>query len=204
MKATKVNAGLAESNGRLLLGIWRDSLHVTCGLTACTPGSAPCPTLGNEYGKTLPFTFLPARRYASYHPMSVSLSEASMVSKQLNIWSHRQCHNRPGTLVWWYQRSGWNSYGVIPNSSTKCRCVRFISELFHHCMVVSQIVYIVTALGRLLVDLFLQLFSLAKVTTLKQALSSLLLPPLLLPASSDQCLLASITKTRVPSAKWIN
>ena len=55
MNATKVNAGLAESNGRLLLGIWRDSLHVTYGLTACTPGSAPGPTLGNEYGKTLPF-----------------------------------------------------------------------------------------------------------------------------------------------------
>ena len=54
MKATKVNAGLAESSGRLLLGLWRDSLHVTCGLTACTPGSAPGPTLGNEYGKTLP------------------------------------------------------------------------------------------------------------------------------------------------------
>ena len=35
-----------------------DSLHVTCGLTACIPGSAPGPTLGNEYGKTLPFTFL--------------------------------------------------------------------------------------------------------------------------------------------------
>ena len=35
--------------------IWRDSLHVTCGLTACTPGSAPGPTIGNEYGKTLPF-----------------------------------------------------------------------------------------------------------------------------------------------------
>jgi len=55
VKATKVNAGLAESNGRLLLGIWRDSLHVTCRLTACTLGSAPGPTLGNEYGKTLPF-----------------------------------------------------------------------------------------------------------------------------------------------------
>jgi len=54
VRATKVNAGLAESNGKLLLGIWRDSLHVTCGLTACTPGSAPGPTLGNEYGKTLP------------------------------------------------------------------------------------------------------------------------------------------------------
>ena len=55
MNATKVNAGPAENNGRLLLGIWRDSLHVTCGLTAYTPGSAPGPTLGNEYGKTLPF-----------------------------------------------------------------------------------------------------------------------------------------------------
>jgi len=50
-----VTAGPAESNGKLLLGIWRNSLHVTCGLTACTPGSAPGPTLGNEYGKTLPF-----------------------------------------------------------------------------------------------------------------------------------------------------
>jgi len=58
VRATKINAGLAESNGRLLLGRWRDSLHVTCGLTACTPGSAPGPTLGNEYGKTLPFFFL--------------------------------------------------------------------------------------------------------------------------------------------------
>jgi len=36
-------------------GLWRDSHYVTCGLTACTPGSAPGPTLGNEYGKTLHF-----------------------------------------------------------------------------------------------------------------------------------------------------
>jgi len=55
VKATEVTAGPAESNGSLLPGIWRDSLHVTCRLTACTPGSAPGPTLGNEYGKTLPF-----------------------------------------------------------------------------------------------------------------------------------------------------
>jgi len=54
VKATEVTAGLAESNGSLLPGLWSDSLHVTCGLTACTPGSAPGPTLGNEYGKTLP------------------------------------------------------------------------------------------------------------------------------------------------------
>jgi len=28
-----------------------DDLTVTCRLTACTPGSAPGPTLGIEYGK---------------------------------------------------------------------------------------------------------------------------------------------------------
>ena len=55
VNATGVTAGLAESNGSLLLGLWRDSLHVICRLTACTPGTAPGPTLGNEYGKTLPF-----------------------------------------------------------------------------------------------------------------------------------------------------
>jgi len=57
VKATGVTAGLAESNGSLLPGLWRDSLHVTCGLTACTPGLAPGPTtLGNECGKTLPLS----------------------------------------------------------------------------------------------------------------------------------------------------
>ena len=55
VKATEVTAGLAESNGSLLPGLWRVSLLVTRGLTACTPGSAPGPTFGNEYGKTLPF-----------------------------------------------------------------------------------------------------------------------------------------------------
>ena len=55
MRATKVNAGLTESNGKVLMGVWRDSLRVTSGLTACTPGSAAGPTLGNEYGKTLPY-----------------------------------------------------------------------------------------------------------------------------------------------------
>jgi len=53
------NRRLAESNGSLLPGLWRDSLHVTCGLTACTPGSAPSPTLGSEYGKTLAFIYGP-------------------------------------------------------------------------------------------------------------------------------------------------
>ena len=32
---------------------WVDDLTVTCRLTACTPGSAPGPTLGVEYGKPL-------------------------------------------------------------------------------------------------------------------------------------------------------
>jgi len=36
----------------------RDHYIVGCGLTACTPRSAPDPALGNEYGKILPFTLL--------------------------------------------------------------------------------------------------------------------------------------------------
>jgi len=50
--AGKVTAGLAGSNGSLPPGGW---LKVTCRLTACTPESAPGPTLGNEYGRTLLF-----------------------------------------------------------------------------------------------------------------------------------------------------
>ena len=33
---------------------WVDDV-VTCSLTVCTPGSAPGPMLGNEYGKPLTF-----------------------------------------------------------------------------------------------------------------------------------------------------
>ena len=77
MKAAKVNAGLAESNGKLLPGLWRELLHVTCGLTACIPGSAPGPTLGNEYGKTLPLPFdldgeckfIKTKHYSDYRNM---------------------------------------------------------------------------------------------------------------------------------------
>jgi len=47
-----------ESTGNLPQGGW---LTVTCRLTACTPGSAPNPMLGNEYGKPLPFYHKPAK-----------------------------------------------------------------------------------------------------------------------------------------------
>jgi len=72
VKATEVTAGLAESNGSLLPGMWRDSFHVTCGLTACTPGSAPGPTLGNEYGKTLPLPFFTF--HGEIMPLSAKIS----------------------------------------------------------------------------------------------------------------------------------
>jgi len=42
VKATEVTAAYHWVNGL-----------VTCGLTACTPGSPLGPTLSNEYGKTL-------------------------------------------------------------------------------------------------------------------------------------------------------
>jgi len=51
---------------------WVNGL-VTCGLTACTLGSALGPALGNEYGRTLPFTFIDKWKSASkYHLVSMS------------------------------------------------------------------------------------------------------------------------------------
>ena len=49
----EVTAGLVESNGSKPPGLWHDSLHITCRLTACTPGSALGPMLGNEYERKL-------------------------------------------------------------------------------------------------------------------------------------------------------
>ena len=106
MKAAKVNAGLAESNDKLLPGLWRELLHVTCGLTACTPGSAPGPTLGNEYGKTLPFTM--HARYAggtSYGPTYLSVCVCLSVTSQRSAKTAKRRitqttpHDSPGTLV---------------------------------------------------------------------------------------------------------
>ena len=62
--------------------LWRDSLYVTCGLTACPPGSAPGPTLGNEYGKTLPVLFIPQ---ATATDLSVRLRERKC-AENYNKW----------------------------------------------------------------------------------------------------------------------
>ena len=85
VRATKVNAGLAENNGRLLLGIWCDSLHVTCGLTACTPGSAPGPTLGNEYGKTLPLPFYSACTFAALRSASLAAARPLLAASRKSM-----------------------------------------------------------------------------------------------------------------------
>ena len=48
-------------------------LQVTCGLTACTSGSAPGATLGNEYGKPLPF-YTMCRRASNNSMRSIALA----------------------------------------------------------------------------------------------------------------------------------
>ena len=95
VRATKVNAGLTESNGRLLLGIWRDSLHVTCGLTACTPGSAPGPKLGNEYGKTLPLLFLSWPSTSGLIVPKRALGRAQTSSRHAHAVNRRHHSNLP-------------------------------------------------------------------------------------------------------------
>jgi len=90
----------SESNGSLHPGLRRDSLHVTCGLTACTPGSAPGPTLGNEYGKTLPFLASSAPKI--WHgPQNVEMSHVTTPTPVSFVPSHygnrkRNSHFVPG------------------------------------------------------------------------------------------------------------
>ena len=60
-------------------------LHVTCGLTACTPGSAPGPTLGSEYGKTLPFLIV------KYGALSRSFSALTLLVEHQE--EHPACKN---------------------------------------------------------------------------------------------------------------
>ena len=105
VKATEVTAGLAESNGSLLPGLWRDSLHVTCGLTACTPGSARGPTLGNEYGKTLPLlhTFnghlSRTTQVSQYQKGKTDLRKSAACSRQITMPApHYSVFYRPDAL----------------------------------------------------------------------------------------------------------
>ena len=65
--ATTVTADWSLSHNALVpMQAWQEVTAAYCQVygvihftsPACTPGSAPRPTLGNEYGKTLPFTYM--------------------------------------------------------------------------------------------------------------------------------------------------
>jgi len=70
-------------------------LTVTCGLTACTPGSAPGPTLGNECGKTLPFTFVYVTVWSVRLSVCLSVSESTHGSKLAGL---LLCARRAGDI----------------------------------------------------------------------------------------------------------
>ena len=71
MKATEVTADLAESNGSLPPDGWLSHLRADSLYT----GSAPGPTLGNEYGKTLPlFNVSPKIKVIIFCPFSQILN----------------------------------------------------------------------------------------------------------------------------------
>jgi len=168
VKATEVTAGPAESNGSLLLGLRRDSLHVTCGLNACTLGSVRGPTLGNEYGKTLPLNFfhscyaltflmffnylnvfITARCYASavlamaQCPSVRPFVRLSVTSRSSTKTAKRRItqttpHDSPGTLVFGCQRSPRNSTGITPCGGAKCRWGGSKSATFDKYLAISR------------------------------------------------------------------
>ena len=87
----KVTASITESNGSLPPSGW---LKVNCGLTACTLGSAPVPTLGNEYGKTLPLPFLSGTTRLSRYQKSTTnldLPKQETASGKIISWTMQDC-----------------------------------------------------------------------------------------------------------------
>jgi len=113
VKATEVTTGLAESNGSLLPGLWRDSLHVTCGLTASTPGSAPGPTLG--MGKLyLFYSKFVAILADQCHTVPVSRDAADLwpVAQSTVNFNHRLTHSHSNTDTGRHQISGLAEFFV--------------------------------------------------------------------------------------------
>ena len=87
---------------------WFTSRHLRADCT-CTPGSAPGPTLGNEYGKTLPFYLVPMC--------------ASHLSAKRWI-ARRETQHKPTRLYYYcYERKLW----VVVEQKKK------FSELASHC-----------------------------------------------------------------------
>ena len=64
---------------------WVDDLTVTCRLTACTPGSAPGPTLGVEYGKPLSFLITCLEQSVSAGHLGILSTSPESTSEDLSL-----------------------------------------------------------------------------------------------------------------------
>ena len=65
---------------------------VTCRLTACTPGSVPGPTLGIEYGKPLPFTYVSNVMQTNTQPTTCPIWTTKVISEYAYLHS-KSDHN---------------------------------------------------------------------------------------------------------------
>ena len=98
-----------------------DDLTVTCRLTACTPGSAPGPTLGIEYGKPLPFTY--CNLCLSVHHHIAPSQFRWLLQHSVTIWYKWwpwMWDIQTTTVKWPSNTSKWNSHKRIPTILDSC------------------------------------------------------------------------------------
>jgi len=105
---------------------WAYLSGARCRLFAYAPADATAiPDPHHLLPRFNPDWFFSARCYA-YAVLAMGLcpclSQVGVLLKRQNVGPHKQHHTiPPGILVFWCQRSPWNSTGVTPYGGTKCR-----------------------------------------------------------------------------------
>jgi len=106
---------------------WVDGwLIVTCGLTACTTGSARGSTLGNEYGKSLPFTSTTHQRSSKNFELFVHLTQF-LLTLTVQVHTHRQRMQYCFIVHTALHNSQWSNY-LTPGDRPSPR----VTDHHHH------------------------------------------------------------------------
>ena len=123
-----------------------DDLTVTCRLTACTPGSAPGPTLCIEYGKPLPFIVCVHTFYCnisrSYWWQNANKSRLKS-TVTANFTYVKRGSSTAYLVLWVWQSESWKRFRMVSTTTFQNWRQRPNGKVSYHDDVSSQHFHIV-------------------------------------------------------------